>query len=248
MARSAQLFQATTDRGVRAWTDLIVERGLSTPAYGHHLLVLGLIVWGTAQFASYAAFGHRRPINAVVVVGLLLLANMSLTVRPQLPYLVVFSLASLFLLVRFHTLDEQGDWLRRRIGDPSAISALYLRGGTVFIIAAITGSLVLTSAASSAPLAGAWTDVGSRLVEWSQWLQPFLPDPGSGARWVRRSVIRRRSGRPGTRNDDLQVRVTLGEVMTEPAIPRDPLLRRVRHARVADLADRLSPHGPDSDR
>ena len=115
--------------------------------------MLGLITWATAQFASYATFGHRRPINAVVIIGLLLLGNMSLTVRGQLPFLVIFSIASLFLLVRFHTLDEQADWLRRRIGDPTAISALYLRGGTVFIIAAITGSLVLTTAASSAPLA-----------------------------------------------------------------------------------------------
>jgi transglutaminase-like putative cysteine protease len=177
---AGQLFQATTDDVVRAWSDLVLARQLSTSAYGHHLLVLGLITWASAQFASYATFGHRRPINAVVVIGLLLLANMSLTIRDQLVFLVIFSVASLFLLVRFHTLDEQGDWLRRRIGDPSAISALYLRGGTVFIVAAITGSLLLTNAASSAPLSGAWTEVGARLVEWGQWLQPFLPDSGSG--------------------------------------------------------------------
>ncbi len=169
------LFQATTDEAVRAFSDLIVAQLLFTPAYGHHLLVLGLITWGTAQFASYATFGHRRPINAVVVIGLLLIANMSLTVRPQLTFMVIFSIASLFLLVRFHTLDEQADWLRRRIGDPTAISALYLRGGTVFIIAAITGSLALTAGASSAPLAGAWTGVAARVVDWGQFLQRFLP-------------------------------------------------------------------------
>jgi hypothetical protein len=134
------LFQVTTDEVVQAFSDLIVAQLLFTPAYGHHLLVLGLITWGTAQFASYATFGHRRPINAVVVIGLLLIANMSLTVRGQLTYMVIFSIASLFLLVRFHTLDEQADWLRRRIGDPTAISALYLRGGTVFIIAAISAA------------------------------------------------------------------------------------------------------------
>ena len=169
------LFQTTTDEAARAFSDLIVAQLLFTPAYGHHLLVLGLISWGTAQFASYATFGHRRPINAVVVIGLLLIANMSLTVRPQLTFMVIFSIASLFLLVRFHTLDEQADWLRRRIGDPTAISALYLRGGTVFIIAAITGSLALTAGASSAPLAGAWTGVAARVVDWGQFLQRFLP-------------------------------------------------------------------------
>jgi transglutaminase-like putative cysteine protease len=169
------LFQTTTDAVVAAWSDLVLAGLLFTPAYGHHLLVLGLITWGSSQFASYATFGHRRPINAVVVIGLLLLANMSLTVRDQLTFLVIFSIASLFLLVRFHTLDEQADWLRRRIGDPTAISALYLRGGTVFIIAAITGSLVLTGVASSDPLRGAWTDVGARVVEWGQFLERYLP-------------------------------------------------------------------------
>ena len=175
-----ELFQASTDQAVLAWSDLVVAQHPLTRAFGHHLLVLGLLAWGSSQFASYAAFGHRRPINAVVVIGLLLLVNMALTARDQLVYLVIFSIASLFLLVRFHTLDEQADWLRRRIGDPTAISALYLRGGTVFIIAAITGSLLLTSAASSAPLAGAWTDIGARVIEWGQFLERFLPASRSG--------------------------------------------------------------------
>jgi transglutaminase-like putative cysteine protease len=174
------LFQQTTDEVALAWQDLVVDGHLLTRAFGHHLLILGLLTWGSSQFASYATFGHRRPINAVVVIGLLLLANMALTIRDQLVYLVIFSIASLFLLVRFHTLDEQADWLRRRIGDPTAISALYLRGGTVFIIAAISGSLLLTSAASSNPLAGAWTDVGARVLEWGQFLERFLPTTRSG--------------------------------------------------------------------
>jgi transglutaminase-like putative cysteine protease len=179
-ASAAPLFQATTDQTVEAWFDLIVDGRPYTRAFGHHLLILGFLAWGTSQFASYATFGHRRPINAVVVVGLFLLANMALTTRPQLVYLVIFSIASLFLLVRFHTLDEQADWLRRRIGDPTAISALYLRGGTVFIIAAISGALLLTQAASSAPLAGAWTDIGARVVQWGQFLERFLPAARSG--------------------------------------------------------------------
>ncbi|HUP53900.1 MAG TPA: transglutaminase family protein, partial [Methylomirabilota bacterium] len=174
------LFQATTDATATAYVDLVVDHALSTFQYGHHLLVLGLAVWASAQFASYATFGHRRPLNAVVVIGLLLLANMWLTVRDQLPQLVLFSVASLFLLVRFHTFDEQSDWLRRRIGDPSAISGLYLRGGTVFIATAVMGSLLLTNVASSAPLRAAWTDVGSSVIDWTRAIQRFLPTSQSG--------------------------------------------------------------------
>ena len=77
------------------------------------------------MFASYAVFGHRRPLNAVVVVGLLLVANMSDHLRQdQLCLLVVFSLASLFLLIRAHVFEEQSEWLRRRIGDPASIATV----------------------------------------------------------------------------------------------------------------------------
>ena len=174
------LFQTTTESAVIAWTDLVVNRELSTFQYGHHLLVLGLLVWASSQFASYAAFGHRRPLNAVAAIGLLLLGNMLLTTRDQMLYVVLYSVSALFLLVRFHTFDEQSDWVRRRIGDPSAIAGLYLRGGSIFIAMAVVGSLLLTNVAASAPLAGAWTDMGGRLLEWSRALEPFLPSSGSG--------------------------------------------------------------------
>ena len=52
-------------------------------------------------------------------------------------------------------LEEQAEWLRRRIGDPASISGVYLRGGTLFITVAIGGSLLLTNVASSDPLRGA---------------------------------------------------------------------------------------------
>lgn len=174
------LFVRSAEAGVGAWQDLVIRNALTTPQIGHHLLLLGIIVWGSSMFASYAAFGHRRPLNAVVLIGLLLIGNMALTARDQLAFIVLYSLASLFLLIRFHTFDEQADWIRRRIGDPSAISGLYLRGGTIFIVVAVLGSLVLTNVAQSAPLAGAWTDMGGRVIEWSQFLERFLPVSGTG--------------------------------------------------------------------
>lgn len=173
------LFQRTALSAVTAWIDLVVNRDLSTFEFGHHLLVLGLIMWASSQFASYAAFGHRRPLNADVAICLLLLGNMLLTTRDQLLFVVIYSIAALLLLVRFHSFDEQSDWVRRRIGDPSAISGLYLRGGSIFIAMAVVGSLLLTNVAASAPLRGAWSDMGGRLLEWSAFLEPFLPTSGS---------------------------------------------------------------------
>jgi transglutaminase-like putative cysteine protease len=171
-------FVATAEATVKAWNELIVNGQPATRATGHHLLVLGLLCWGTGQFAASAVFRHRRPLSAVVVIGAILIGNMAATVREQLGYLILFSLASLFLLIRLHALDEQATWMRRRIGDPAAVRSLYLRGGTAFIAIAVVGSLLLTASARSAPLAGAWEDVKPVLLDISAAIQRFLPAGG----------------------------------------------------------------------
>ncbi len=173
-------FQATAEAAWAAARDLIVlQRGL-TAQIGHHMLILGLWVWASAMFAGYAVFGHRRPLNAVLLLGVLLILNASVTFNDQLVYFVLFTLAALFLLIRSHTFEEQADWLRRRIGDPSAISALYLRGGAIFIAITVGSALLLTNIAKSAPLAGVWTDLGAQVVDWTRGLSGVLPQSGTG--------------------------------------------------------------------
>lgn len=174
-----QLYRETAASVVAAYADIVVRNQASTVEYLHYLLTLGLLVWATSMFASYAVFGHRRPLNAVTVVGLLLVANMAITVNDQLGHLVLFSLAALFLLVRGHVLEEQSEWLRRKIGDPASIASVHLRGGTAFIAVAVAGALFLTQAAASKPLAGAWDGVSDGLVILSRSLQRFLPAGGA---------------------------------------------------------------------
>ena len=66
-----------------------------------------------------------------------------------------------------------------RIGDPSQISALYLRGGAVFILVAMTGSLLLTQRAASAPLAGAWDGIDDQLIRFAQDVGRLFPVGGA---------------------------------------------------------------------
>ncbi len=172
-------YQLTATSVVEAWRDLAIRNQAVTQEYGHFLLTLGLFTWATAMYASYTTFGHRRPLNAIVLVGIVLVANMGFTYRNQLTLLVLFSLAALFLLIRYHAFDEESEWLRRRIGDPSAVSALYLRGGSVFIAVAVVGSLFLTNTASSSPLAGAVRGVGDQLIVLGRDFQRFLPTGGA---------------------------------------------------------------------
>jgi len=174
-----EMYTATATAVLSAYSDIVVQNQASTIQYLHYVLALGLLVWATSMFASYAIFGHHRPLGAVAAVGLLLVGNMALTINDQLFYLVAYSLAALFLLIRGHVIEEQSEWLRRRIGDPASISSVYLRGGTAFVSAAVIGALVLTQTAASKPLAGAWDGVSDGLVSLSRTVSRFLPAGGA---------------------------------------------------------------------
>lgn len=174
----ADSFRATATSSVRAWIDLAVERRPLTPQIGHYLLVLGIVAWGTGQYVAFAVFGHRRPLDAAVVLGLLLVVNMALTDHDQLQVLVLYTIAALVLLMRSHVLEERSTWARRRIGDPSTVGELYLRGGSIFAAIAVIGAITLTSTAASAPLQGLWSDMPQRLVQVGQALQRYLPTGG----------------------------------------------------------------------
>lgn len=151
-------------------------RGLQlTRETGHYLVVLGMLCWANGQFAASAVFRQGRPLGAIVVLGTVLVANMSATRHDQIWFLVLFSMASLFLLTRLHALDERATWIRRRIGDPATVGSLYLRGGTVFILIAAFGALTLTASARSAPLAGFWDGARPVLIDVTQWLQRIIP-------------------------------------------------------------------------
>ena len=175
MAALAARYHEAAEVVGRVWEDLAVLGLPLTSQYGHYLIALGALVWASGQFVAYGVFGHRRPLDAVIAIGLLLLGNMALTRNDQLHLVVLFSLAALVLLARSHALDEGATWVRRRIGDPATVTGLYLRGGAIFIGAAVVGSLFLTATASSAPLQGVWRNVPGTLIQVAQWLQRYVP-------------------------------------------------------------------------
>jgi transglutaminase-like putative cysteine protease len=178
-ASPASAFQFTADGTIGAYLDIAWRQLQFTSEEIHYVLFLGIVLWATTQFGAYAVFGHRRPLNAVVVMGLVLVLNMGLTSHPQLPYIIAFTAASLFLLIEMHAFDERATWIRRRIGDPTAISGMYLRGGTVFIVLAMVGAGLLTQRAASNPLADAWDGVDDQLIAFGERISRFLPMGGA---------------------------------------------------------------------
>ena len=179
-AALALRYTTAADSAYQAWYELAIQDQPFTRQWGHYVIAIGGLIWGTAQYAAYAVFGHRRPLDAVIAVGLILLANMAITSRDQLHLMVLASLGGLLLLTRSHAFEERATWIRRRIGDPSAVTSLYLRGGSVFIAAAIIGSLTLTAAASSSPLESFWAGVPQRIISALDWLRKVLPPGGDG--------------------------------------------------------------------
>ncbi|HEY2917142.1 MAG TPA: transglutaminase domain-containing protein [Candidatus Limnocylindrales bacterium] len=172
-------YRAAAEVATNVYRDLVVNGQPFTSEFGHYHMIFAGVVWAAGLLAANAAIGRRRPLDAVVVCGLLLLTNEAITAHEQLPILVVFSLAAMTLLIRSHVFEEQLTWARRRIGDPGTVSSLYLRGGAGFIGVAVLGALLLTGTASSAPLQGLWNDMPQRFADLTRLIQRIGPGGGN---------------------------------------------------------------------
>jgi hypothetical protein len=147
-------FQATAGSVTQAYLDLTWRHHSTTTQTGHFALLLGVLVWGTAQAAAYDIFGYRRTVNGVLLLGVVLVGNMSLTFGDQFVALVAFTFAALVLLLLAHSADEREGWMLHRIWRGRDFEAPHIDGGLAFASLAVGGALILTLVASSAPLYG----------------------------------------------------------------------------------------------
>ncbi len=135
-----------------------------SPEKSAPLIVIGALGWTTGYFAAFNVFRRNRGMAAVLSGGLVLLVNMSITSHAQYGYLIVFTLAAMLLLVRLNIVEQSVGWQRRHIGNADGGSALFLRGGAVFVTITVLGAVFLAATASSAPLAGAWQGLNAPLL------------------------------------------------------------------------------------
>lgn len=180
-------FQATANSVTEAYLDLTWRHKVSTVQAGHFCLVLGVVVWGTAQAASYNIFGYHRAVNGVLLLTVVLIANMALmpdgtTRDAQYPGLVLFSAAILLLLLLSHAAEERSSWQRHRVWRGRNFEAPHMQGGVAFASVAVAGSLILTLFASSAPLGQAMKDLNTEVRGAWSGLGGMLPNgAASGA-------------------------------------------------------------------
>ncbi len=58
---AGEAFRLTAEGTTQAYLDIARRGRQFTTQEIHYVLVLGALIWGTAQFVAYAVFGHRRP-------------------------------------------------------------------------------------------------------------------------------------------------------------------------------------------
>jgi len=140
------------------WTRILMDAGYA-PQLTPYAILLGLLLWATAFIAAYTMYRHHRVLDAILLVGAALIANMSSTLADLFGYLVLFMLAALLLWLRAALIGREEGWQRRRVNENSEVPAAIMRTGLAFIATSIVMAWMLTSVAVAAPLTAVWNNL-----------------------------------------------------------------------------------------
>jgi transglutaminase-like putative cysteine protease len=137
------------------WTRAVAHFGIPGD-FSPYAIGLGVVMWVTAFMAGYTLYRHHRVLDAILLVGAALIANLSATFLDLFGYLVLFVLAALLLWLRASVLTREEGWRRRRVNQNPEVGASIMRTGVVFIGVSIILAATLSSVAVAAPLTNAW--------------------------------------------------------------------------------------------
>lgn len=129
-----------------------------------YALGLGALMWTTGFIAAYTVYRHHKVLDAILLVGILLVANMSATFTDLFRHLVIFAGAALLLWLRAALVSRQQSWQRRRVNENLEVPASIMRSGILFAGGSIAMAWILTGVAVAAPLTDAWRNLD---VVWS---------------------------------------------------------------------------------
>ncbi len=137
------------------WTVIVAETGYP-PQMSPYAVGLGALMWATAFTASYVVYRYHRVLDAILLLGAAIVANMSATITNLFVNLLLFVSAALLLWLRAALVTRQDGWQRRRVNENLEVPASIMRSGIVFAAGSVALAWVLTSVAVAAPLTGAW--------------------------------------------------------------------------------------------
>ena len=100
---------------------------------------------------------------------------------------MVFTGASLLLVLRLDLEEQRERWVRRRIVGGQVVGGLFLRGGAAVVALMLLGSLVLASVASSSSMVAAFPQLDTFVADLAAQVQSLVgrdPPPGRGSNGV----------------------------------------------------------------
>lgn len=150
---------------VSAFVNEVFVQGARSTETSVFLLFMGALVWGLGQFAAFTVFRRHQAAPGVILAGLMILINVSLTIHEEYLHLVVFVLAAMLLVMRLNLFEQAKEWRSRGMREFGDISSSFVRNGAFMVALTIVASLVLAANASSAPLSHAWNNVDDQLLQ-----------------------------------------------------------------------------------
>ena len=138
-----------------SWILVVVRTGYPLE-FSPVALGFGVLMWTTAFIVGYTVYRHHRVLDAILLVGALLIANMSATYSDLFVQLLVFVIAALLLWLRISLMTKQEGWQRRRVNENAEVPTSILRSGLIFTAGTIALAWILTTVAVAAPLTHAW--------------------------------------------------------------------------------------------
>jgi transglutaminase-like putative cysteine protease len=137
------------------WLVVVVRTGYPAEM-SPYAVGIGALMFGTAFAAAYAVYRHHRVLDAILLLGAPIVANVSATLADVFGHLLLFVLAALLLWLRAALIDRQDGWQRRRVNENLEVPAAIMRSGIIFAAGSVALAWALTTVAVASPLTGAW--------------------------------------------------------------------------------------------
>lgn len=137
------------------WTITVLRTGYPSEM-SPYAIGLGVLGWATTFMAGFTVYRYHRVLDAIILLGIALLTNMSATFTDLFGYLLLFVSAAMLLWLRAALVEREGGWRGRRVNEEGEVPAAIMRSGIVFAAGSILLAWLLTGVAVAAPLTGAW--------------------------------------------------------------------------------------------
>jgi transglutaminase-like putative cysteine protease len=140
------------------WIRILVAQGYA-PQLVPYAVGMGLVMWMTGFMAAYALYRHHRVLDAILLMGAALIANLTATLAPMVGYLALFMVSALLLWLRAVVHGRQEAWQRRHVNENDEVPGAMWRSGIVFIVGSVLMAWILTGVAVAAPLTAVWNNL-----------------------------------------------------------------------------------------